>query len=582
MRGGKNAGADSLLRNKKFLRVLVITLVLMPSIATASRFFFQSQLRDITWILVDDTVRGYSIRPMAFTDPNEEAILFGGMSGIYIYNTFDNNVSGPYPINNGSWFKGAYDIEPVWGGWSHLFVSGDKNGSLYIGNYPYQTKQVEFERVLIRNISSDVRFECVEFYMMDSQPRIFLGSNTYGIFELDYETRGGSFINMTNGLASNSIRCLQVRGDILLAGTSRGFSFFNLKTGANFSCLFDDIGDDLIVDCIEYYQLTHKIYVGTENGLFIFKENGANATLVRSRLTTADGLPARGINVFGLDMDQKRLYIGTYGGLCYISLDENDQSIVPMISREHITIGRWPEHVRSILIPRYTMNNVIYLGTANGYIVKVPTNYNPNTMALLIRIQNIMYIIAGAFLVLIWSWYCHNPYSQKPEDLHNLRTEELINMGESEFIEFKSSLMWDYQSKKANKELIKPVIKTICGFMNSHAGVLLIGVNDNGEILGLEKDYSLLNKKNSDGFELQLTTYFNNLTGGASRNYFRVLFHIIDGKEVCRVNVSPAPEPVFMGNHNDRKLYIREGGSTRHYDQETTLKYIKRKWKGRI
>src|ERR1700733_14410999 len=82
--------------------------------------------------------------------------------------------------------------------------------------------------------------------------------------------------------------------------------------------------------------------------------------------------------------------------------------------------------------------------------------------------------------------------------------EVLIQSGEGQILEFKSSLRWDLNLNQVNKELTKTVAKTVAGFMNAHGGTLLIGVSDGGEVLGIDSDIASLSKKNIDGFELNL------------------------------------------------------------------------------
>jgi hypothetical protein len=77
----------------------------------------------------------------------------------------------------------------------------------------------------------------------------------------------------------------------------------------------------------------------------------------------------------------------------------------------------------------------------------------------------------------------------------------LVAGGENQFVEFKASLLWDYRRQSVNKELVEPVMKNLVGFMNAQGGALLIGVGDDGEILGIEQDMSTLKKPGVDGFE---------------------------------------------------------------------------------
>jgi len=81
--------------------------------------------------------------------------------------------------------------------------------------------------------------------------------------------------------------------------------------------------------------------------------------------------------------------------------------------------------------------------------------------------------------------------------------EEVISKGEGLGVEFKSSLRWDFTKGTVNTKLEQTVMKTIAAFANNEGGTLLIGVNDDGEILGLDNDYTSL-KGNRDEFELHL------------------------------------------------------------------------------
>src|SRR3712207_7109915 len=44
---------------------------------------------------------------------------------------------------------------------------------------------------------------------------------------------------------------------------------------------------------------------------------------------------------------------------------------------------------------------------------------------------------------------------------------------------------------------------------------------------------------------------------------FRITFHPLDGKQVCRLIAEPAPRPVWVKEGAEEHLYIRSGNSTR-------------------
>ncbi len=94
-----------------------------------------------------------------------------------------------------------------------------------------------------------------------------------------------------------------------------------------------------------------------------------------------------------------------------------------------------------------------------------------------------------------------------------------LKSGESSILEFKSSVRWDYYQERVNKDLEQVIVKTIAAFMNTEGGTLLIGVNDDGEIIGIEKDINTLRKKNNDGFELLLNNLISEYMGAISTHF---------------------------------------------------------------
>jgi type IV secretory pathway VirB2 component (pilin) len=176
--------------------------------------------------------------------------------------------------------------------------------------------------------------------------------------------------------------------------------------------------------------------------------------------------------------------------------------------------------------------------------------------------------------------------------LHNrlLRIEQLkmeldkdlpsiILQGEGPLLEFKSSLRWDMAESRINRALEGVVLKTLAGFLNSHqGGTLLIGVADNGEVVGLEKDYQTLKRPDQDGFEQAIMTLISTSLGADLCPFVHVLFHVINGKDVCRLIVSPAARPVFLNQGNTPKFYVRTGGGTRDLNIQEALGYISGRW----
>lgn len=157
----------------------------------------------------------------------------------------------------------------------------------------------------------------------------------------------------------------------------------------------------------------------------------------------------------------------------------------------------------------------------------------------------------------------------------------IIRQGEGPYLEFKSSLRWDMVESRINRALEGVVLKTLAGFMNSPiGGTLLIGVADNGEVIGLEKDYQTLKRPDQDGFEQAVMTSISSNLGADLCAFVHVLFHVIDGKHVCRLIVAPANRPVFVEQGNTPKFYVRTGGATRDLNIREALDFIGGRWKG--
>ncbi|MCM8533405.1 MAG: ATP-binding protein [Lentisphaeraceae bacterium] len=154
----------------------------------------------------------------------------------------------------------------------------------------------------------------------------------------------------------------------------------------------------------------------------------------------------------------------------------------------------------------------------------------------------------------------------------------LISQGEGPFLEFKSSLRWDYRQEKINKALDLVIMKTIAGFMNTNGGTLLIGVDDDQNILGLENDFSRLKKANEDGFELTFTSLLTSNFGTNFCRHANVVFHDINDKKVCRVIVTKSHKPAYLKHENKLKLFIRTGGSTRELNIQEAVEYVSSHW----
>jgi hypothetical protein len=150
----------------------------------------------------------------------------------------------------------------------------------------------------------------------------------------------------------------------------------------------------------------------------------------------------------------------------------------------------------------------------------------------------------------------------------------LIEKGENAKVEFKSSLRHDYRQIKTDKNLESVILKSIAGFLNSNGGTLIIGVDDDGEILGLENDYWSLKKRSKDGFEQRLMLIVSNEFGNDVCSKIHVSFHEIRDKEICSLLIAPSKRPVYVEENNQTVFFLRTGNVTKPLSTSETVKYL--------
>ncbi|MFN8623597.1 MAG: ATP-binding protein [Chloroflexota bacterium] len=158
---------------------------------------------------------------------------------------------------------------------------------------------------------------------------------------------------------------------------------------------------------------------------------------------------------------------------------------------------------------------------------------------------------------------------------------ELIARGEGERVELKATARWNTKTGAKDARMEEEVLVTVAGFLNAAGGTLLIGVDDDGAIHGLDEDYAVVPGRDRDGFELWLRTLMGERLGRAVTADVGVSFEAIDGKDVCRVDVAPAERPVFLGTGGGARtadFHLRVGNATRRLLTDEVLDYQRRRW----
>ena len=156
------------------------------------------------------------------------------------------------------------------------------------------------------------------------------------------------------------------------------------------------------------------------------------------------------------------------------------------------------------------------------------------------------------------------------------RAEELLKLQESKTLEFKSSLRWNLKDdRKDDKHVTHAALKTIAAFLNTEGGDLLIGVDDDRKVLGIDHD----RLENDDKFMRHLSQAVRNGLGDRAATCVDPKTQIVEGKTVCLVSCQRSPEPVRlrwkgMEKSADGDLYVRTGPGTVRLGDEDGAKYV--------
>jgi predicted HTH transcriptional regulator len=114
--------------------------------------------------------------------------------------------------------------------------------------------------------------------------------------------------------------------------------------------------------------------------------------------------------------------------------------------------------------------------------------------------------------------------------------------------------------------------------MNSEGGTLIVGVEDDGHVFGLDKDIALVGGSR-DKFEQTLVNLIVDEIGPGLSHYYRIRFEELSGTLVCVVEVDPVrgSDGVFVKGESANKgkeFFVRIGNTTRSLDPEQTHTYL--------
>ncbi len=179
-------------------------------------------------------------------------------------------------------------------------------------------------------------------------------------------------------------------------------------------------------------------------------------------------------------------------------------------------------------------------------------------------------IVGGLILVaLFWKFGGLSRIGQKEVE-PILRLQGYIKAGEGNSTEFKSTVRTNLRTGKQGKEIELAWLKAVVAFLNSEGGVLLLGVDDSGRIVGIGPD----GFENIDKCLLHIKNLINHHIGAEFSNFIDVIPVHVDDKDVIMVECSPSKKPVFLKIGKNEEFYVRTGPSSIKLSPSQTISYL--------
>ncbi len=181
----------------------------------------------------------------------------------------------------------------------------------------------------------------------------------------------------------------------------------------------------------------------------------------------------------------------------------------------------------------------------------------------------------NSFLNMLWDHESDNEIVEV-EDIQSW--EKLIGGGESNFVEFKSTLRYCLRQESPQKYIEFSIMKAVNALLNSEGGTLIVGVDDAGEVLGLENDLSSFGNKGKDGFLLHFDNMISSYLGKEYAADISGRFEVLEEQDIFVLEVNASNKPVFIEKDGAKLFFVRHSASSQPYDMSEAFEYINKHW----
>jgi len=152
---------------------------------------------------------------------------------------------------------------------------------------------------------------------------------------------------------------------------------------------------------------------------------------------------------------------------------------------------------------------------------------------------------------------------------------DLIGRGEDAHLEFKSTMRRNLHTGKLGKEIELAWLKGVAAFLNTDGGILLLGVADDGSLLGLEAD----GFESDDKCRLHFKNLINQHLGPEYARWVRFGLYELEGQRIGAVECERSPTPVFLRARNNEEVFlIRTGPANIELSLSRAMKYLQERF----
>jgi CheY-like chemotaxis protein len=162
---------------------------------------------------------------------------------------------------------------------------------------------------------------------------------------------------------------------------------------------------------------------------------------------------------------------------------------------------------------------------------------------------------------------------EKKSAIEDVSIPELIRQGETDRVEFKSTMRWNLKTDKADKAVEKAWLKTVVAFLNTDGGTLIVGVDDAGTIVGITEDRF----ENEDKYRLHVNNRIKEHIGLGCAACIRYDLNNIGDQKVLVIHCKPSPQPVFLKMGREEDFFIRIGPGSRKLTPSEVIAYVTRR-----